>query len=145
MFTFFVQNDPLWKMELAEQHTYLKKHNQFKIINLYWRIGYSKPGFQVLEVLWRNGFLRQVEQGFFFIFCQIYSMIFDSKVQIAIKVLQNYERSSNMPKKNLTKNEEQPSLTILLLIPGTRKSDFRNPISTDIRFTNPNVVQYYCP
>ena len=36
---------------------------------------YPKTGFWVLEVLWRNE-IKEVEQGFFFIFCQNFG-IFD--------------------------------------------------------------------
>ena len=36
---------------------------------------YPKPGFQVLEVLWRNGTLRQVEQDFSSFFGLAYLMV----------------------------------------------------------------------
>ena len=63
-------------------------------------IGYQKPGFQVLEVSWRNRFKASLTR-IFFIFCQIFGILDDFvKVKDEAKALENFEISSNMPKRD---------------------------------------------
>ena len=66
---------------------------------------YLKPRFRVSEVVWRNGF-RARWTMLFIIFCHIFSIFDDFLTWSVMKVLRNFEKSLNMPKK-LTKNAEK--------------------------------------
>ena len=69
-------------------------------------------GFRVLEVPWRNA--RRVEHDISSYFAKFFTYLMISKVEFTEGTLQNFEKSSNMPKKNVfTKYDEKPFSTCL--------------------------------